>query len=297
MLDDCSASSALLQSRVLDQCRAVGNLDGNRTCREPLQRTCDLRPCGLRPCQARGTPKPRFPIHHPRPIRPHLSPNVWWRRPCAPAPMPPTRSRCARSRSASKCATARSKKASVRKRRCRPARAVGSPGRGVDQRLSSDGVASLADGAVAMARAAHEDRFAGLADAELLTARRPISIRRFGASCCRARRPLRAAPKPPAVVPGVTKSDGASRLCGDRRHVCWGPARLFLRPMWDRGIACAALRDRGRRYAHGARLRFLLGAACRRPRGSERIGRSAGERTVKRLNPRKVETRSVPCGV
>ena len=54
-------------------------------------------------------------------------------------------------------------------------------------------------------------------------------------------------------------------------------------------------RDLRRRHRHGARLRLHLRAACRRSASRPRsVGRSAGERTVARANPRKVETCKVP---
>src|SRR5712692_9113091 len=106
--------------------------------------------------------------------------------------------------------------------------------------LSEDGVANLAERAVAMARAAPEDPFAGLADPELLAKTIPDldladpelpSVARLEALALEAEATA-------VSVKGVTKSAGASAAAG--------------------------------------------------------IGRNAGERAVKRVNPRKVPSGRVP---
>ena len=83
--------------------------------------------------------------------------------------------------------------------------------------MSGDGIAALAERAVAMARVAPEDKYAGLADAGAAGARfpRPRPDRPRAADVARARDDGARAPKRPALaVKGVTKSGGASASAG-----------------------------------------------------------------------------------
>jgi PmbA protein len=94
-------------------------------------------------------------------------------------------------------------------------------------------------------------------------------------------------------VKGVTKSGGASASSGI------GGMVLVTSTGFPRLLSALEPghlddRDLRRRHRHGARLRLHVGAACVRSRSPASVGRKAGERTVARANPRKVETCKVP---
>src|ERR1700681_1355800 len=82
--------------------------------------------------------------------------------------------------------------------------------------LSGDGAAALAERAVAMARAAPEDRFAGLAETELLARAIPdLDLLDAAVPAVEALEQLAdAAERAALAVAGVTKSSGASASAG-----------------------------------------------------------------------------------
>jgi PmbA protein len=165
--------------------------------------------------------------------------------------------------------------------------------------LSGDGanglVDAIAERVVAMARAAPEDRFAGLADPKWLARDLPnldlldAAVPTVGELEELARTAERAA----TAVKGVTKSGGASASAGIGGMVLVTSSGFCGAYLGSRhGISIEAIAGEGtgmeRDYdftsaRHGADLE-----------AAEKIGRSAGERAVKRLNPRKVSTRRVP---
>ncbi len=155
--------------------------------------------------------------------------------------------------------------------------------------------AALAERAVAMAQLAPEDPFAGLADRDRLACERPDldlidpDIPGVGELESRARRAEQAA----LAVKGVTKSGGASAGAGisgmvlvtsDGFHGSYLASRQSLSMVAVAGEGTGMERD----YDHSSALH---GSDLESP---EAIGRSAGERAVRRLNPRKVKTQSVP---
>jgi PmbA protein len=155
--------------------------------------------------------------------------------------------------------------------------------------------AVLAERAVAMARVAPEDRFAGLADRDRLTRERPDLdlIDPNIPDVSELERRARIAEEAALAVKGVSKSGGASAGAGisgmvlvtsDGFHGSYLASRQSLSMMAIAGEGTRMERD----YDHSSALH---GEDLEAP---EAIGRSAGERAVRRLNPRKVKTQSVP---
>ncbi len=153
----------------------------------------------------------------------------------------------------------------------------------------------LAERAVAMARVVPEDEFCGLADPELLV-KLPVALdledkkepteAELTSMIARAEDAARA-------VPGVTNSEGA--------EAGWGKVEVALAASngfrgayagtrW--GISVSVLAGEGtgmeRDYDFSS---AVFGENLADP---EKLGRSAGERTVRRLNPRKASTARIP---
>ena len=156
-------------------------------------------------------------------------------------------------------------------------------------------VAQLAERAVAMARAAPEDPFAGLADPAQLARDIPDldlldpDLPTVALLEERAKRAESAA----LAVKGVTKSGGASASAGIGGMVLvtsGGFRGAYLNSA--QSVSMTAIVGEGtgmeRDYDYSSTLH---GADLDSP---EKVGRTAGERTVERLNPRKVETKRVP---
>jgi PmbA protein len=161
--------------------------------------------------------------------------------------------------------------------------------------LTGDGSAALAERAVAMARVAPEDKFAGLADDALLAHKFPDldlldpdlpSVQQLEAMAS-------AAEQAALDVKGVTKSGGASASAGI--------GGLVL--VTSHGFRGAYLGSR-----HGLSMTAIAGDGTGMERdydyssalhasdldSPQTIGRNAGLRAVERINPRKVTTRKVP---
>jgi PmbA protein len=161
--------------------------------------------------------------------------------------------------------------------------------------LKADGFTALAERAVAMARAAPEDRFAGLADPALLARELPALdlldpvMPNVGVLEERAKEAEAAA----LAVAGVTKSDSASASAGISGIVLvtsHGFHGASLGSHHSTVMSAIAGNGTGMEtdydYSSALHAADLENAAT--------IGRNAGERAVKRLNPRKVATRRVP---
>jgi PmbA protein len=157
------------------------------------------------------------------------------------------------------------------------------------------GVDAIAERVVAMARAAPEDRFAGLADSAWLARDMPdLDLLDEVLPTVRDLEELaRAAERAATAIKGVTKSGGASASAGIGGMVLVTSGGFRGAYLGSRhGVSIEAIAGEGtgmeRDYdfssaRHGADLE-----------AAEKIGRSAGERAAKRLNPRKVSTRRVP---
>jgi PmbA protein len=161
--------------------------------------------------------------------------------------------------------------------------------------LKADGVATLAERAVAMARAAPEDKFAGLADSALLAQRFPdldlLDPDMPGVDVLEQR--ARAAEAAGLGVRGVTKSGGASASAGIGGMVLVTSQGFHGATIGSRhSVSMSAIAGSGTGMEQDYDFSSTLHAADLER--ADEIGRTAGERAVKRLNPRKVATRRVP---
>ncbi len=161
--------------------------------------------------------------------------------------------------------------------------------------LKGNGFDVLAERAVAMALAAPEDRFAGLADPALLARKLPAldlidaDMPEVDVLETRARQAEAAA----LAVAGVTKSGGASASAGVSGLVLVTSHGFHGATIASRhSIAMTAIAGDGTGMERDYDFSSTLHAADLD--SAEAIGRRAGERAVKRLNPRKVATRRVP---
>ena len=161
--------------------------------------------------------------------------------------------------------------------------------------MSDAGTAALAERAVAMARVAPEDKYAGLADpAELARDIADLDLMDGEMPTVAAlEATARAAEEAGLGVKGVSKSGGASASAGIGGMVLvtsHGFAGSYLGS--SHGVSMTAIAGEGtgmeRDYDYSSvRHRADLDSP-------EKIGRTAGERAIARLNPRKVTTRKVP---
>jgi PmbA protein len=161
--------------------------------------------------------------------------------------------------------------------------------------LLSDGSDALAERAVAMARVAPEDRFAGLADSSLLARNFPDLdlVDPDLPTVARLEDLAREAEAAAMAIAGVAKSGGASASAGIGGMVLVTSHGFHGAYLGSRyGISMTAIAGEGtameRDYdysstAHAADLDT-----------PEKIGHTAGERAVERLNPRKATTGRVP---
>jgi PmbA protein len=161
--------------------------------------------------------------------------------------------------------------------------------------LNAEGLGELAERAVTMARAAPEDRFAGLADAALLAHDFPAldlldpDMPTVEVLEERARKAEAAG----LAVAGVSKSGGASASAGIGGMVLVTSHGFHGATIGSRhGVSMSAIAGNGTGMETDYDFTSTLHAADLE--SAALIGRHAGERAVKRLNPRKVATRRVP---
>jgi len=161
--------------------------------------------------------------------------------------------------------------------------------------MAGDGFAALAERAVAMARVAPEDKYAGLADESELAREFPDLDLMDGRmpAVAELEAMARAAEAAGLAVKGVAKSGGASASAGIGGMVLvtsHGFTGAYLGS--SHGVSMTAIAGEGtgmeRDYDYSS-VRHL--ADLEDP---ATIGRTAGERAIARLNPRKVTTRKVP---
>jgi PmbA protein len=161
--------------------------------------------------------------------------------------------------------------------------------------ISGDGIAKLAERAVAMARVAPDDKYVGLADPALHAHDFPdldLLDRKVPTTAELEQRAIEAEAAALAVK-GVSKSGGASASTGIGGMVLvtsTGFHGSYLRS--SHGISTTAISGEGT----GMERDYDFTSA---PHGSDldspaSVGRKAGERAVARSNPRKVETCKVP---
>jgi PmbA protein len=156
-------------------------------------------------------------------------------------------------------------------------------------------VALLAERAVAMARVAPEDKFAGLADPGLLAKDFPdldLLDPELPTVAVLEERAMRAEAAALAVK-GVTKSEGASASAGIGGMVLvtsHGFHGAYLASHYSTAMSAIA----GEGTAMETDYDFSSALHAGDLDLPEKIGRTAGERAVERLNPHKVATRKVP---
>jgi PmbA protein len=165
--------------------------------------------------------------------------------------------------------------------------------------LKGDGFDALAERAVAMARAAPDDRFAGLADASQLA--RDVAHEVAALDLLDPEMPdvnvleerAREAEAAGLAVRGVTKSGGASASAGIGGLVLVTSHGFHGATIASRhGISMTAIAGDGTGMERDYDFSSTLHASDLE--NAQAIGRRAGERAVERLNPRKVTTRRVP---
>jgi PmbA protein len=161
--------------------------------------------------------------------------------------------------------------------------------------LKGESFDALAERAVAMARAAPEDRFAGLADAALLARTLPALdlIDPDMPEVDVLEKRAREAEEAGLAVKGVTKSGGASASAGVGGMVLVTSHGFHGATLASHhAIAMTAIAGDGTGMERDYDFTSTLHAADMESAAT--IGQRAGERAVKRLNPRKVTTRRVP---
>lgn len=161
--------------------------------------------------------------------------------------------------------------------------------------LSDARLAAMVERAVAMAKVAPEDAYAGLADPARLARDIPDldlldpvlpSVARLEAMALEAEAAARA-------VPGVTKSDGASASCGIGGMVLVTSGGFHGAYLGSRhGVSMTAIAGEGTGMERDYDMSSALHAADLEAPAV--IGHQAGARAVARLNPRKVSTCKVP---
>jgi PmbA protein len=161
--------------------------------------------------------------------------------------------------------------------------------------VKGDGLDALAECAIAMARAAPEDKFAGLADPSLLATSFPaldlLDPDMPGVDVLEKR--ARAAEEAALGVKGVSKSGGASASAGIGGFVLVTSQGFHGATMGSRhSISMSAIAGEGTGMEQDYDYSSVLHAADLDSAAT--IGRNAAERAVRRLNPRKVSTRKVP---
>jgi PmbA protein len=161
--------------------------------------------------------------------------------------------------------------------------------------IRGDGAAGLAERAVAMARVAPEDPYAGLADSGLLTRQiRDLDLLDPDMpSVAHLEEIALTAEGAALAVPGVTKSSGASASAGIGGMVLVTSHGFHGAYLGSRhSVSMMAIAGQGLEMERDYEFSSALHA--RDLEDAAEVGRIAGERAVKRLKPRKTETRKVP---
>lgn len=161
--------------------------------------------------------------------------------------------------------------------------------------LTGEAIRRLAENALNMARLAPPDPFAGLASPDQLATSVPdLDLAADDLPDAAALKALALEVEAAALaVPGVTKSGGGGASASDRTVAIVmsnGFARGFRRT--GTGMSVSAIAGDGtamqRDYDYSSAVHFAD------LRSAADVGRMAGERAVKRLNPRKVRSQAVP---
>jgi PmbA protein len=156
-------------------------------------------------------------------------------------------------------------------------------------------VDNLAQRAVAMARAAPEDRYTGLAGEDLLAREIPdLDLVDAAIPAVSDLENLaREAEQAALAIPGVSKSGGASASVGIGGMVLVTSAGFSGHYLTSRrGLSMTAIAGEGTEMERDYEFSSALHAADLDR--ADVVGKLAGERAVRRLHPRKVSTRRVP---
>jgi PmbA protein len=161
--------------------------------------------------------------------------------------------------------------------------------------VSGDGVARLAERAVAMAKVAPDDKYVGLADPALLAHDFPDLdlLDPKIPSVAELEQRAQEAEAAGLAVKGVSKSGGASASAGIGGMVLVTSAGFrgsYLRS--SQGLSMTAISGEGTGMERD--YDFTSAPHASDLLAPDYVGRSAGERAVARTNPRKVETCQVP---
>ncbi|HLH93149.1 MAG TPA: TldD/PmbA family protein [Xanthobacteraceae bacterium] len=156
-------------------------------------------------------------------------------------------------------------------------------------------VDELAARAVAMARVAPEDKYAGLAEPALLAKKFPELdlLDPDLPAVAQLEETARAAEAAALAVKGVTKSGGASASAGIGGMVLatsGGFTGAYLGSRHRASVVAIAGEGTGMENDYDSTSALHIGDLA----APDAIGRSAGERAVRRLNPKKVATKRVP---
>ncbi len=156
-------------------------------------------------------------------------------------------------------------------------------------------VSQLAERAVAMARVAPDDPFAGLADPNLL-ARDLLDLDLLDPdlpSVAALEQRAKETEAAGLAIKGVSKSGGASASAGIGGMVLVTSQGFRGAYLGSRhSLSMTAIAGEGTAMERDYDFSSVLHAADLDP--AEKVGRTAGERAVARLNPRKVSTKRVP---
>ena len=161
--------------------------------------------------------------------------------------------------------------------------------------LTREAIQRLAEKALAIAKLAPPDSFSGIADADQIATTFPELdlVSDYLPGAAELERLARTAETTVLGIKGVSKSGGAGASSTDR-HIALVISNGFSRSYRRTGLGLhvSAIAGEGtgmqRDYDYSSVTHF---ADLRSP---EDIGREAGERAVKRLDPRKVKSQSVP---
>ena len=162
--------------------------------------------------------------------------------------------------------------------------------------LSADALAALVERAVAMAREAPEDPWAGLAPVErLLTGDTPQLESDDGSDPAPAalRERALAAEDAARAVAGVTNSEGAG-ASASRSVIALATSHGFARGYTSTGYGSSASVIAGEGYGMQRDYAYHSSRFLADLEGAEAIGRRAGERAVARLNPGKLASGAMP---
>ncbi|HAA93882.1 MAG: modulator protein [Rhodospirillaceae bacterium] len=161
---------------------------------------------------------------------------------------------------------------------------------------SPDALDALAERAVAMAKAVPEDEFCGLAEPDQLSAANPEALEIFDATEPEAETLIdwaKSAEGAAMAVDGITNSEGAE-ADWSQAEVALAATNGFTGTYRGSSFSVSACVLAGEGTAMERDYDYATAVFMDDMEDPEEIGRRAGERTIRRLNPRKAESAKVP---